>query len=32
MAQMVQELRVQRTRDERGLLFVAVRRYGSNER
>jgi anti-sigma regulatory factor (Ser/Thr protein kinase) len=32
MAQMVQELRVTRTQDARGLLFVAVRRYGSNER
>lgn len=32
MAQMVQELRVTRTRDTRGLLFVAVRRYGTNER
>ena len=32
MAQMLQEMRVARTKDGRGLLFVAVRRYGSNER
>ena len=32
MAQMVQSLHVTRTTDGRGLLFTAVRRYGSNER
>lgn len=32
MAQMLQDMRVSRTGDGRGLLFVAVRRYGSNER
>ncbi|MBK7877660.1 MAG: ATP-binding protein [Planctomycetes bacterium] len=32
MAQMLTDLRVTRTRDQRGLLFVAVKRYGANER
>ncbi|MBI5364146.1 MAG: ATP-binding protein [Planctomycetes bacterium] len=32
MAQMVTDLRVSRTRDQRGLLFTAVRVYGTNER
>ncbi len=31
MAQMVQEMRVARTRDGRGLLVSAVRRYGTTE-
>lgn len=32
MAQMLTHLRVSRTRDGRGLLFTAVRVYGTNER
>ena len=32
MAQMLTDLRVTRTRDQRGLLFVAVKQYGVNER
>lgn len=32
MTQMLQEMRVTRTRDGKGLLIIACRRYGSNER
>jgi anti-sigma regulatory factor (Ser/Thr protein kinase) len=32
MAQMLQDMRVTRTSDGRGLLLIATRRYGSNER
>lgn len=32
MAQMLQDMQVTRTSDGRGLLFVAVRRYGATER
>lgn len=32
LAQMLTDLRVSHTRDRRGLLFTAVRQYGSNER
>lgn len=31
MAQMVQEMRVTRTRDGRGLLVIALRKYGATE-